>query len=75
MVIRLKEVLTNICNEVTPDGDIKAITTLHNGAIIIKLDSEPLASWLRNPTGHALLEGLFESTVSFCSCMYAFILE
>ncbi|KAG2061164.1 hypothetical protein BDR06DRAFT_1002340 [Suillus hirtellus] len=46
----MKEALASICNEETPMGDIKAITVLCNGAIIIELDSEPLASWLRNPT-------------------------
>ncbi|KAG1809791.1 uncharacterized protein HD556DRAFT_1223821, partial [Suillus plorans] len=56
-------------------GDIKAVTVLRNGAIIIELDSEPLASWLRDPTGRTLFEGQFDATVSFRFRTYALVLE
>ncbi|KAG2737974.1 hypothetical protein P692DRAFT_201660663, partial [Suillus brevipes Sb2] len=54
---------------------IRAVTPLRNGGIIVELDSEELATWLREPTGRALLEEQFESTVSFRSRTFALVLE
>ncbi|KAG2738753.1 hypothetical protein P692DRAFT_201679654, partial [Suillus brevipes Sb2] len=54
---------------------IRAVTPLRNGGIIVELDSEDLATWLREPAGRALLEEQFESTVSFRSRTFALVLE
>ncbi|KAG2740247.1 hypothetical protein P692DRAFT_20753706, partial [Suillus brevipes Sb2] len=59
---RLKEAIGNIRDDNTPQGYIRAVTPLRNGGIIVELDSEELATWLRDPTGRALLEEQFEST-------------
>ncbi|KAG2074138.1 hypothetical protein BDR04DRAFT_1008619 [Suillus decipiens] len=59
----------------TPPSYIRAVTTLRNGGIIAELDSMDLATWLRSATGRVLLEGQFDSAISFHSCTFALVLE
>ncbi|KAG2047227.1 hypothetical protein BDR06DRAFT_897842, partial [Suillus hirtellus] len=54
---------------------IRAVTPIRNRGIIVELDSEELATWLQEPTGRALLEEQFESTISFRSRTFALVLE
>ncbi|OAX31620.1 hypothetical protein K503DRAFT_811559 [Rhizopogon vinicolor AM-OR11-026] len=48
IVKKLKEALSNARDESTPHGDIKAISTLKNGGIIVEMENENLATWLRH---------------------------
>ncbi|KAG0692993.1 hypothetical protein DFH29DRAFT_1007803 [Suillus ampliporus] len=54
---KLKEALSNIRDNTTPAGDIKAVYALHNGGIIVELENENLAAWLQGPIGRTLMEG------------------
>jgi len=72
---KLKEALSNIRDELTPPGDIKAISTLHNGGIIVELENELLASWLRGPIGGPSLESQFDTAVSFRKRTYPIVIE
>ncbi|KAG2031397.1 hypothetical protein BDR03DRAFT_875981, partial [Suillus americanus] len=72
---QLKEALGNIRDDDTPSGFIRAITALRNGGVVVELSTEELANWLRSPTGRALIEGQFESTVSFRTRTFALVLE
>jgi hypothetical protein len=72
---RLREAINNIRDANTPDGNIKAITALRNGGVIVELESEDLAAWLRTPEAKAWLEGQFDSTVSFQTRTYTLLLE
>jgi hypothetical protein len=72
---RLREAINNIRDANTPDGNIKAITALRNGGVIVELESEDLAAWLRTPEAKARLEGQFDSTVSFRTRTYTLVLE
>ncbi|KAG1791261.1 uncharacterized protein HD556DRAFT_1310124 [Suillus plorans] len=49
IVLKLKTALANIRDRDTPVGNIKAVLTLHNGGLIVELESESLAEWLRLP--------------------------
>lgn len=71
----LKKALTNIRNDSTPEGNVKTVTTLRNGGIIVELDSDTLATWLRDPANRTLLENQFDSAVSFRSRTFALVLE
>lgn len=72
---KLKDALSNIRTDDTPPGDIKAVLSLRNGGIIIELESERLASWMRDPTGRALFEAQFDTEVSFRKRTFALVLE
>ncbi|KAG2046651.1 hypothetical protein BDR06DRAFT_828182, partial [Suillus hirtellus] len=54
---------------------VRAVTTMRNGGVIVELDSEELAEWLQGPSGCTLLKEQFESTILFCSCTFALVLE
>jgi hypothetical protein len=71
----LREAINNIHDTNTPDGNIKAITALRNGGVIVELESEDLAAWLCTPEAKARLEGQFDSTVSFRTHTYTLVLE
>ncbi|KAG1866693.1 hypothetical protein F4604DRAFT_1927966 [Suillus subluteus] len=72
---KLKEALTNIRTDTTLPGDIRSVTSLCNGGIVIELETEWLAAWLGSTTGRALLEGQFDSTVSFRIRTFSIVLE
>ncbi|KAG2076438.1 hypothetical protein BDR04DRAFT_1002760 [Suillus decipiens] len=61
----LKEAIGNICDDNTPPRYVQAVTVLHNGGVVAELNTEELAAWLCGPMSHTLLEGQFNSTVSF----------
>ncbi|KAG1732024.1 uncharacterized protein EDB91DRAFT_1058349 [Suillus paluster] len=71
----MKDALSNIRDESTPPGNIKAVLALQNGGIIVELENEDLATWLRGTAGRALLEGQFDSAVSFCTRTFPIVLE
>ncbi|KAG1793279.1 uncharacterized protein HD556DRAFT_1308717 [Suillus plorans] len=56
IVKTIKQALTNASNEETPKGGIKSVQTPHSRAIIIELDTEELATWLRSPAGRYTFE-------------------
>jgi hypothetical protein len=72
---KLKEAIINIRTDSTPSGGVRAITALRNGGIIVELENESLAAWLRGPIGRTLLEGQFETAISFRCRSYALVLE
>ncbi|KAG2053941.1 hypothetical protein BDR06DRAFT_1008306 [Suillus hirtellus] len=51
IVKMIKQALTKASNDETLEGGVKSVQTLHSEAIIIKLDTEELATWLRSPAG------------------------
>ncbi|KAG2747165.1 hypothetical protein P692DRAFT_201791369 [Suillus brevipes Sb2] len=75
MAARLKEAIGNIRDDNTPSGYVWAVTTLHNGGLIAEMNTEELAVWLRSPLGRSLLEGQFDSTVSFRTRTFATVIE
>lgn len=52
---RIREAIGNIKDNNTPTGYVRVVTTLQNGGVIVELDSEELAEWLRGPSGCSLL--------------------
>ncbi|KAG1818630.1 uncharacterized protein BJ212DRAFT_1479630 [Suillus subaureus] len=54
---KLKAALTTIHTNATPPGDIRSVTSLHNGGIVVELEFKCLASWLGSTAGKTLLEG------------------
>jgi hypothetical protein len=75
MVKKMKEALANIRKPDTPVGDIRSITALHNGSFIIELETESLASWLRETTSKEALIAHFGNTVSFRTRTYPIVAE
>ncbi|KIK38823.1 hypothetical protein CY34DRAFT_90337, partial [Suillus luteus UH-Slu-Lm8-n1] len=75
MVKKMKAALANICKPDIPVGDIRSITALHNRSFIIELETESLASWLRETSSKEALIEHFGNTVSFRTRTYPIIAE
>ncbi|KAJ8587189.1 hypothetical protein M405DRAFT_742214, partial [Rhizopogon salebrosus TDB-379] len=71
----MKEALTNIRDDSTPDGNVKAVQLLRNGGLIVELDSENLAKWIRSPKGRAALEEHLGPTVSLRDRQYPIVIQ
>ncbi|KAG2739998.1 hypothetical protein P692DRAFT_201661475, partial [Suillus brevipes Sb2] len=54
---------------------IRSVASLRNGGVVIELESERLALWLGSTEGRALLEGQFDSAVSFRNRTFPLVLE
>lgn len=72
---KLKAALAAIRTDSTPPGDIRSVASLWNGGVVVELESERLALWLGGTEGRALLEGQFESAVSFRNRTFPLVLE
>jgi hypothetical protein len=59
----------------SPTSNIKSMQALCNGGIIVELDNEHLASWLQDSTGRSLMEGQFDTAVSFFKRTFTLVLE
>ncbi|KAG2357766.1 hypothetical protein BDR07DRAFT_1490285 [Suillus spraguei] len=55
---KLKEALAKARDNTTPPSTIRAVSTLHNGSIIVKLETESLAHWLSSPAGKHVLKAI-----------------
>ncbi|KAG2061007.1 hypothetical protein BDR06DRAFT_1049074 [Suillus hirtellus] len=75
IVKKLREALSNIHSNDSPPGDVKAVHALCNGGVIVELENEELAFWLCDLVGRTLLEGQFDTAVSFCKRTYTLVLE
>ncbi|KAG0700623.1 hypothetical protein DFH29DRAFT_1000959 [Suillus ampliporus] len=75
IVKTIKEALATIRNYNTPPGDIRAVTTFHNGGLIVELENEHLAAWLRTPEGRSTLGTQLGPTVSFCNRSFPLVAE
>ncbi|KAG1798097.1 uncharacterized protein HD556DRAFT_1306148 [Suillus plorans] len=58
---RISDILSEIRGEGTPTGAVRAVQRLRNGGLIVELDNEQLAGWLKGPTGRMLLESQLDS--------------
>ncbi|KAG1724231.1 uncharacterized protein EDB91DRAFT_1062933 [Suillus paluster] len=65
----------NISNDTTPTGGVRAVTTFHNGSIAVELDSENLATWLRDLVGRPALAAQLGPSVLFHSHTFALVIE
>ncbi|KAG2338747.1 hypothetical protein BDR05DRAFT_840228, partial [Suillus weaverae] len=54
---------------------VKSVHALRNGGVIVEMESESLASWLRDSVGRALLESQFDTAVSFRKHTSALVLQ
>ncbi|KAG1800566.1 uncharacterized protein BJ212DRAFT_1231080, partial [Suillus subaureus] len=54
---------------------IQAVQHLRNGGLMIDLDSEQLASWLKGSTGCMLLETHLDLTACICDMTYAIVVQ
>lgn len=75
IVLKLKTALANIRDKDTPVGNIKAVLTLHNGGLIVELESESLAEWLRLPASKEALKEQFDNAVSFRTRTFPIVAE
>jgi hypothetical protein len=75
IVKKLKMALAAICTDSTPPGDIRSVGPLRNGGLVVELESEHLTLWLGSTEGRALLEGHFDSAVSFRNRTFPIVLE
>ena len=75
IVKKLKTALSSIRAPSTPEGDIRAVQVHRNGGIIIELDNEHIAEWLRTPTGQSELVKQLDSSVSFRNRTYPIVVE
>ncbi|KAG1724448.1 uncharacterized protein EDB91DRAFT_1062825, partial [Suillus paluster] len=75
VVKAIKEALAKIRNDSTPEGDIRAVSTFHNGGVIVELESETLAAWLRIPEGRSALLAELRPTVSFRTRSFPLVAE
>jgi hypothetical protein len=71
----LKESLKHISDDTTPHGDIRAVTTFRNGGLLVELENEPLATWLRKPLNRNAMAGKLGPTVSFRSSAFPIVIE
>lgn len=72
---KLKDAITNIWDDSTPPGGVRAIAALCNGGIIVEVENKNLVAWLWGPAGRTLLEGQFETEVSFTNRSFMLVLE
>ncbi|KAG2365839.1 hypothetical protein BDR07DRAFT_1480884 [Suillus spraguei] len=72
---RISNILVEICNDSTPTGTVQAVQHLCNGGLIINLDSEQLASWLKGPTGCMLLETHLDLMMCIRDRTYAIVIQ
>ncbi|KAG2053913.1 hypothetical protein BDR06DRAFT_1008279 [Suillus hirtellus] len=75
MAAKIKSALEAAKDDTTPEGTICSIMTLHNGGIIVELETESLAKWLNNQLGRSALENHLDISVSFCQHQYPLVLE
>ena len=75
IVKKLKSALSSIRTPATPEGDIRAVQVHRNGGIIIELDNEHIADWLRTPAGQLELVKQLDSSVSFRNRTYPIVIE
>lgn len=71
----ISDILAKTETEDTPPGEVRAIQRLHNGGLIIELDSENLANWLRSPVGRLALESHLDSTAYIRDRTYAIVAQ
>ncbi|KAG2757242.1 hypothetical protein P692DRAFT_201673802, partial [Suillus brevipes Sb2] len=54
---------------------IRAVTVFRNGGILVELDNETLATWLRKPSNRTAMASRLGPTVSFRSSAYPLVIE
>lgn len=72
---RLSDALIEICSSDTPTGSVRSIQRLRNGGLIVELDNEQLAGWLKGPTGRILLETHLDSSASIRDRTYSVVVQ
>lgn len=71
----IKEALTAIKDDSSPQGNIRSVTTFRNGGLLVELDNETLATWIRKPINSKALASKLGPTVSFRSSAFPIIIE
>ncbi|OJA11650.1 hypothetical protein AZE42_10164 [Rhizopogon vesiculosus] len=61
---KLNNALSKIRKPSTPSSEIQAVQVQCNGSLVIELENENIASWIRSPTGHTALETQLELAVT-----------
>lgn len=72
---RLSDILLDIRSEGTPTGTVRAVQRLRNGGLIVELDNENLAGWLKGPTGRILLESHLDSTACIRDRTFSIVIQ
>ncbi|KAG1788584.1 uncharacterized protein HD556DRAFT_1215180, partial [Suillus plorans] len=54
---------------------VRTVQRLRNGGLIIEVDNEQLAGWLKGPTGRVLLESHLDSTASIRDRTYPIVVQ
>ncbi|KAJ8591730.1 hypothetical protein M405DRAFT_711533, partial [Rhizopogon salebrosus TDB-379] len=75
IVTKLKETLRKARTDATPAGNLRAVTVLHGGGIIVEMETESLASWCRSPNGRTAFEEHLESTASLSNRTFPIVLQ
>ncbi|KAG2045458.1 hypothetical protein BDR06DRAFT_1059842 [Suillus hirtellus] len=71
----ISDILSVISGEGTPTGAVHAVQRLCNGGLIVELDNEQLAGWLKGPTGRMLLESQLDSPACIRDRTYSIVIQ
>ncbi|KIK47993.1 hypothetical protein CY34DRAFT_27466, partial [Suillus luteus UH-Slu-Lm8-n1] len=71
----IKEALSSIKDEASPQGDIPSITMFRNGGLLVELDNEVLATWIRKLINSKALTSKLGPTVLFRSSAFPIVIE
>lgn len=71
----IKEAIILISDETTPKGGVRAVTLFHNGGLMVEMESDSLATWLRKSINRTALTNKLGPTVSFRSSALPVVIE
>jgi hypothetical protein len=60
----INNALSKIRKDSTPAGELRAVQVQCNGSLVIELENENIAGWLRSPNGRAALESQLDLAVT-----------
>lgn len=66
----IKEAIKLISDDTTPKGDVRAVTSFRNRGLMVELESDSLATWLRKLTNRTALTNKLGPTISFHSSAF-----
>lgn len=66
----IKEAIKLISDDTTPKGDVRAVTSFRNRGLMVELESDSLATWLRKLTNRTALTNKLGPTVLFRSSAF-----
>ncbi|OAX30833.1 hypothetical protein K503DRAFT_704746, partial [Rhizopogon vinicolor AM-OR11-026] len=58
-----------------PAGNIRAVSIMHSGGIIVEMETEGLATWCRSPDGRTAFESHLGSPASLSNRTFPIVLQ